>query len=109
MHADRTKPILPRCEQLGISGSLMVIRRSSRSKRNAPKQYELRVQPDQQTFSHMEYRGNKWLQTRPDRHPAVVVGSAVSHATYSQFHVKAPKVAAKGNFPGKGDEHHRDA
>ena len=83
-------------EQLTGTGSLMFIRRGGRSKRNAPKQYELRVQPDQQTFSHMEYRRNQGLRTRPDRHPAVAVGSAVSHATYSQLHAKAPKVAAKG-------------
>ena len=83
-------------EQLTGTGSLMFIRRGGRSKRNAPKQYELRVQPDQQTFSHMEYRRNQGLRTRPDRHPAVAVGSAVSHATYRQVHAKAPKVAAKG-------------
>ena len=44
-------------KQLTSTSKIMLIKRGSRARRNAPQQSELRVQPDTQTFSHMWYRG----------------------------------------------------
>ena len=46
-------------EQLTSASTIMLTKRGSRTRRNTPKQYELRVQPKKQTLSHMEYRGNQ--------------------------------------------------
>ena len=82
-------------EQLTGTATLLLIQRGGRSRRSAPRQYELRVQPSQQTFSHMEYWGDQWHRTRPAGHPSLVVEATISHATYSKAKSKAPKVAAK--------------
>ena len=44
-------------EQLTGTSTIMLNKRGSSPKRNAPQQYELRVQPKKQTFSYMEYSG----------------------------------------------------
>ena len=79
--------------QLTGKRKIMLIKRGSQARRNAPQQYELRVQPNTQTFSHIEYRGNQWNRTRPESHRSLAVNATVGQPTYSQAKNKAPKVA----------------
>ena len=83
-------------KQLTGTSKIMLIKCGSRARRNDPQQYKLRVQPNKQTFSHIEHRGNQWSRTRPESHPSLAVNAAVSHATYSQAKTKAPKVENGG-------------
>ena len=73
----------------------MMIYNSRKQRARKNQQCELRVRPDEKTFTHMEFRNGELRRTRPASHPLIALNATINNVLYNKINVRAPKAAAR--------------
>ena len=82
-----------------VSGNATVILKRHKRRTRKSQEYELRVKPDEQNFSHMEFSNVQLSNTRPASHPSITLNATINSVIYSKVNARAPKAAPEQSRP----------
>ena len=89
-----------------VSGNDTVILNRCKCRVGKSQQYKLRVKPDKQTFTHMEFSDGQLRNTRPAGHLSTTLNATINSNVYRKINARAPKAptrAIKAKFTAMCD------